>query len=140
MSEKKQQILALRAEGKTYGEIRDLLGVSKSTVSYYCSPKPQKERITARTKNSRAEISEFIKDIKNGSVCADCGVDYPHFQLEFDHLGDKKFTISGFRQHTNSLDVVKAEIAKCDIVCSNCHRTRTYMRRNYGEFFSEGPL
>jgi predicted transcriptional regulator len=130
MSEKKQRILELRAEGKTYDEIRNLIGVSKATVAYYCSPKPQRERITARTKHSRTEISLWIKEVKTEAVCVDCSVDYPHFQMEFDHLGDKRFNIASFRNHTNSLDVVKQEIAKCEIVCSNCHRKRTYHRRN----------
>jgi hypothetical protein len=25
---------------------------------------------------------------------------------------------------------IKKEIAKCDVVCSNCHRVRTHIRRN----------
>lgn len=47
--------------------------------------------------------------------------------MEFDHLRDKEFTIS---RHglTVSIDRLKPEIAKCDVVCSNCHRSRTYAR------------
>jgi hypothetical protein len=44
--------------------------------------------------------------------------------LEFDHLADKTFTISeGLRDR--NWESVLAEIAKCDVVCANCHRRRT---------------
>lgn len=58
--------------------------------------------------------------------CADCGVQYNPWVMDFDHLGEKKFTIAN-GYHKN-LETVKAEIAKCEVVCSNCHRERTYHR------------
>ena len=39
----KERILALRNEGLTYNEIKDLLGCSKSTISYHCG-EGQKEK------------------------------------------------------------------------------------------------
>lgn len=37
MKSKKEEILRLRAEGKTYNEIKELTGASKGTISYHCS-------------------------------------------------------------------------------------------------------
>jgi hypothetical protein len=48
--------------------------------------------------------------------------------MDFDHLGDKEFTISNMK-NVVSRERLEAEIAKCDVVCSNCHRTRTKERR-----------
>ncbi len=39
----KQEILKLRAEGKTYNQIQGILGCSKGTISYHCG-EGQKER------------------------------------------------------------------------------------------------
>ncbi len=47
--------------------------------------------------------------------------------MDFDHVhGKKLFTIgSGI---VRALKKVMNEIAKCDLVCANCHRVRTYKR------------
>ena len=50
--------------------------------------------------------------------------------LEFDHLGDKEFGIgAGFRDR--SLQALLNEMAKCEVVCANCHRRRTATRGGY---------
>jgi hypothetical protein len=45
----KNKILKLRQEGKTYNEIKKILGCSKSTISYYCG-EGQKEKLKNRRK------------------------------------------------------------------------------------------
>jgi hypothetical protein len=35
--------------------------------------------------------------------------------------------------HGFSIETLKAEIAKCDLVCANCHRLRTWKRGTYEE-------
>ena len=50
--------------------------------------------------------------------------------LEFDHLGDKLFDIGQalpYRRWQTILD----EIAKCEVVCANCHRRRTARARGH---------
>lgn len=49
----KEKILNLRYEGKTYNEIVEILGCSKSLVSYYCG-KDQKQKNLVRQKKSRS--------------------------------------------------------------------------------------
>jgi hypothetical protein len=44
--------------------------------------------------------------------------------MDLDHLGDKEFNLSEAAGY--GLRRVVAEIAKCEPVCSNCHRERTY--------------
>jgi hypothetical protein len=64
--------------------------------------------------------------------CADCGVRYPWYIMDFDHRpGEKKlFNLSIAAGQTRlSWKQIAAEIAKCDVVCANCHRERTYQRK-----------
>jgi hypothetical protein len=59
--------------------------------------------------------------------CADCGEADPTV-LEFDHVGEKRFGISSGLRRRNWEDVL-AEIERCEVVCANCHRRRTYRRQ-----------
>ena len=58
--------------------------------------------------------------------CTDCGETDP-VVLEFDHLADKSFSISRGLRDRNWESVLR-EMAKCDVVCANCHRRRTARR------------
>lgn len=128
VTELQDKIVALRSQGLTYDDIQVELSCSKSTISYYLG-EGQKEKSLKRQNDKRAKISKFIAGVKDNRHCADCGIAYRYWIMEFDHLGEKEFTIGQFRDYTNDLEVVKREIEKCDIVCGNCHKDRTYRRR-----------
>jgi hypothetical protein len=93
-------------------------------------PKNKKKHINYVNKTKK-KISLYILDYKRNSICFDCrisGKDHPEV-LDFDHISkDKEFNISEFRFLTSSINKVKKEIEKCDMVCSNCHRIRTSRR------------
>ena len=59
----KNEILKLRKEGKTYNEIVDILGVSKSTISYYCKLAGLDGRIDGKGLSGKniEEIKTFYK-------------------------------------------------------------------------------
>lgn len=124
----KNKILELREQGKTYDEIKNVLGCSKSTIAYHLS-EGQKQKTLNRTHKSRRIIAEFLSDYKEDRGCMDCGEMYPYFILQFDHVRGKDFQISNHSRHTGSLEKIKEEVEKCDVVCGNCHALRTYMRR-----------
>jgi hypothetical protein len=49
--------------------------------------------------------------------------------MDFDHVtGKKLFNISQYQNKTHTLEMIKKEVSKCEVVCSNCHRARTHMR------------
>lgn len=75
--------------------------------------------------------------IKTEVGCVDCGYRTHPAALDFDHLPGipKCFNISGAA--SRSWASVEAEIAKCEVVCSNCHRVRTANRRK-GENNDQG--
>lgn len=65
----------------------------------------------------------------------DCGLHPEYSQvLEFDHRPDedKKFNISDGMVVGTMEDLI-SEIAKCDIVCANCHRIRTVIKSQFGQ-------
>lgn len=86
-----------------------------------------KQRYLDRNRINRAKLRRYVANIKESTPCNDCGKQYPHYVMDFDHLKDKKGLIIDFiRRHNKK--ALELEIAKCDIVCSNCHRVRSYKR------------
>lgn len=69
----------------------------------------------------------FIKDHLLEHPCVDCG-NSNIAVLEFDHLRDKKYGISRMYRDGMAITRIQEEIDKCDVVCANCHRIRTYSR------------
>lgn len=68
-----------------------------------------------------------VDDLKN-APCLDCGQHFPPVAMDFDHVrGEKRFFVS--RMWRYSWENVLAEVAKCDLVCANCHRMRTQTRK-----------
>lgn len=69
---------------------------------------------------------DWITSLKQGP-CTDCGGKFPPECMQFDHVhGEKLFTISEIKGKARTL----AEIAKCELVCANCHAIRTKQRYN----------
>lgn len=70
---------------------------------------------------------------KAGRPCADCGLHFHSVAMDFDHRpGEVKlFNISASSSRTD--EEVEREIAKCDLVCANCHRVRTHTRKLNGK-------
>ena len=86
-----------------------------------------KQKILESNKRRRSEVREFLIEAKN-VPCADCGKEYPSYVMQFDHRepGLKSFNLANAAKNTTSLEKVRAEIAKCDVVCANCHAERTH--------------
>lgn len=84
---------------------------------------------TIRQYKAKDSKKQRIVDAKK-KPCMDCGVEHPQWAMEFDHRepSEKKFTIAhGF--YGVGMRRLEAEIAKCDVVCVNCHRVRTWITR-----------
>lgn len=70
----------------------------------------------------------FVCEYLMNHPCVDCG-ESDIVVLEFDHINDDKLhNISTLIMAESSLDKIKAEITKCEVVCCNCHRKRTANR------------
>ncbi len=81
----------------------------------------------ARRHRAYIERRSYINELKD-RPCADCGIKYPYFVMDFDHRkGSGKITdVALMVRRGWSLDKIKLEILKCEIVCANCHRIRTF--------------
>lgn len=83
-------------------------------------------------KKKHKEKKDFIDNLKR-NPCSDCGKIYHPCVMEFDHVperGVKKFNISTGANFSLKSGALFDELAKCDLVCANCHAIRTYMRNN----------
>ena len=83
-------------------------------------------------------IKADVRKLKEETPCMDCGMNYPYYVLDFDHVNGKKTThISEMIQNAGARWKIFSEISKCQIVCANCHRKRTHRRsvalKNLGE-------
>lgn len=124
----KEKILKLKSEGKSYREIQKILNCSKGTIAYHLGD-GQKQKTVKRTNISKAKKRRETWEIKEKSGCVDCGEKYPHYMLHFDHLpGFKKSGSVSEIYSRNGREKGLEEMAKCDIVCANCHAIRTYNR------------
>jgi hypothetical protein len=76
----------------------------------------------------KARFDSLVRLYKS-TGCADCGEVYPPYVMDFDHLEDTEKVSNVASMAGWSLEKVEAEIAKCEVVCANCHRVRTHDRR-----------
>lgn len=92
------------------------------------------EAVRASRKRSQAKRYRHRRDALNAMKvaegCADCGYNAHPAALDFDHVrGIKLFGVGkGILSHTWAQTL--AEIAKCEVVCANCHRVRTHVHRS----------
>lgn len=124
-----------RGETRRRGVCKDCRGLNvKKKFSYY-----QKWRRAYNKRNRtvkalrdaarRSACKTYVDKIKAKTPCADCGERFPAICMDFDHLKGKNKSVSGLVSGAYRLELIKEEIAKCEIVCSNCHRLRTKRRK-----------
>jgi len=80
-----------------------------------------------RNKRRRAEVKAAVQRYKEDRPCADCGKQYPFYVMQFDHIDGKVANVAKLSVST-TLPRVMEEIAKCELVCANCHAARTWTR------------
>jgi hypothetical protein len=89
----------------------------------YADPEQRREFFKQRY----AQVSGWIRAYKVEHGCADCGYREHHAALEFDHIEGRVLgTVSSLAG--SSFARVLKEIARCEVVCRNCHGIRTHER------------
>lgn len=96
---------------------------------------PEARRKSARqsSKKLREKRQQIIFEAK-AKPCVDCGSEYPPDVMDLDHVRGTKIAalshfVSGKAKAPEGMsytEAIFAEIAKCDVRCSNCHRLRHY--------------
>lgn len=75
--------------------------------------------------------------------CVDCA-ETNLVVLDFDHLRDKRWNVTYMVSAGFPWSTIALEIAKCQVLCANCHRIKTARERGFydqkfkGQLF-EGP-
>ena len=91
--------------------------------SWYHRTKKQTRarRAAARRRNSE-RVRAWFRQFKRGLRCSRCGESHPAC-LSFHHRDRalKKFDVSYAAAHGYSVAAIEAEIAKCIVLCVNCH-------------------
>lgn len=93
----------------------------------YANSPDRQAKMKNRSKTHQEKINKLkLQRLLEG--CFDCRNDDIRV-LEFDHRPNeiKLFNIAGNRC---GLEKLTKELNKCDVVCANCHRIRTYERDN----------
>ena len=73
------------------------------------------------------DLLDQLRDVP----CADCAGRFAPCAMEFDHRdGSSKVQAVTRMIGRASAERILAEVDKCDIVCANCHRHRTFERRS----------
>lgn len=110
--------------GKYYEKCKLCMKI-RGRAYYHANRERQLFLALRRRKNDYYEKRAILNKIKN-VPCKDCGRSFPYYVMDFDHrhgtgkLKDISHTISW------SIDRIIRETEKCDVVCANCHRIRTY--------------
>lgn len=86
-----------------------------------------RERMQATAARRIAERRQWLNEQK-AHPCMDCGHSFPPECMDFDHVRDKK-EFAANMACSRSMEKLLVELAKCELVCANCHRIRTRRRR-----------
>ena len=84
----------------------------------------------SQQRDRRRELREWVSGIKSSTPCSDCDRFFHFAAMTYDHLpgqekrGDISNLIAGGYK-----SVLVTEMAKCEVVCANCHAIRTFRRR-----------
>jgi hypothetical protein len=102
---------------KKHGETEHRLENATNKYKRWRCRKCASEAVQRRRKKVKRELVEYKK-----GKCIHCGYDRCVEALHFHHKdpNEKDFGISA-NGDTLSLDRLKKEVDKCDLVCSNCH-------------------
>lgn len=92
-----------------------------------------KQAYIQKTKERQLRNLKFLNDLRKQSQCIDCG-ESDYRVLDFDHLPEfkKEKNVYDGARHGWSIEKLQKEIAKCEVRCANCHRIKTWERRNAG--------
>ena len=125
----KEEIIRLRNEGKSYGEISEILGCSKGTVAYYLKEKSVSDQPVENTSAWADKVLTYINNFKIKRPCVSCSQYLHQSQLDpFDNTNVDKIVASVFDKET--FEESKRKISQLKFICANCDRLRKFKEAN----------
>ena len=102
---------------------------TRATRKIWTANPANRQAIRAKNMRRYYRLSAWM-DEQKAAPCLDCGVSYPPHVMDFDHVrGVKISNVSVMLARDATKKRAADEIAKCELVCSNCHRVRTHRRK-----------
>jgi hypothetical protein len=87
-----------------------------------------KEQYYRRNREKKDAMRAHLRTVKD-VPCMDCGMKYPYYVMDLDHREpSKKSGNINTIMTKGSWKKFLVEIDKCDVVCANCHRERTWKK------------
>lgn len=87
---------------------------------YYANKEYARECQERRVQRNLAIIREAKQ-----RPCVDCGGQFPSPAMHLDHVrGQKHLPVARMKSYSEAR--IRAEIAKCEVRCANCHAIRTW--------------
>ena len=123
---------ALRADG-----LQPYCKSCRAKIDHERYERSQGRAIPRRSLGPDRGRAAWLLSLKAGRPCTDCGRVYPPQVMQWDHvpgfdkLGDVSAVCWG-----RPREEVLAEIAKCELVCANCHNIRTFARNGWASSWS----
>lgn len=101
---------------------RDPVYIAKQKIRNRLHYLNNKTAYRARAVKQRADLVAWFAELKRTLSCSNCGFKHPA-ALDFHHRdpNEKDADVNTLLRHSSKAKVL-AEIAKCDVLCSNCHR------------------
>jgi len=116
-------------------------GVRRPLKDFYKSVKHSRRcrYCTQAQMNARIALKiAYAQQVKLDAGCMDCGLMSPYPEVyDFDHRPGVVKVNKISMLYAGPMRVLVAEIAKCDVVCANCHRIRTVDRKQGRENFGQ---
>ena len=84
-----------------------------------------------KAKERQDFLKNFIERVKRFCNCSICG-ENRWWVLDFHHKNNKEFSIGDASRKGVSIENLKEEIRKCDVLCANCHRDLHYKEKLRG--------
>lgn len=116
----------IKCEQKKHVEDFTLLKIGKRHS--YCKKCLREYNKNLQRPDKFSKSERLIILLKDNKTCADCGVQYRYWVMDFDHISDDKFDSINKLRNKNTETVVH-EINKCELVCANCHKIRTHRKK-----------
>jgi hypothetical protein len=88
-----------------------------------------KEHAKGKVLERKATIKRWFKDMKSSLKCNRCSEDNPAC-LEFHHSNpdEKEHIITQMVSCGWSVEKIKEEMEKCEVLCANCHRKEHFTK------------
>jgi hypothetical protein len=118
--------------GKTATYCRPCFGAYRKALRQKHKENPEwLTREKPQSKENKAERRAYYVEYLRTHPCAHCGEADP-IVLEFNHIDpSQKTSLVSKLCNQGSMETLKAEIEKCEVLCANCHKRVTARQMNW---------